>query len=173
MLPAIGTHVTSAGPAQLRHVHNASLIQITEGVADLLGPGTREMTCPGITVDWPAGSHWSNYPWLQHDNRDLGWEPISFEADGRITFRSDTCKPSSTTGAPCRACQMLPDSALFCRMIETAKEALPHTPWEYLTAKQMQDSLKRLAQRNKVLTTQVGHFVLVSDSGSDSVWVGE
>ncbi|KAF8135316.1 hypothetical protein K438DRAFT_1640163 [Mycena galopus ATCC 62051] len=120
------------------------------------------MACPGITVSWPAGSHWSNDPWLQHDNRDLGWEPISFEADGRITFRSDTCKPSSNIGAPCRACQMLPDSALFRRMIGTAKEALPHTPWEYLTPKQMQDTMKRLAQRNKSLTSRVNHLKAVN-----------
>lgn len=100
-------------PHHRGHGHQASISTITTGISTLLSPGNQTfrfnssttenvdrtptaddpMTfdpttkpCPGVSVEWTIGSHWATYPFLQHNVREVGWEPISFGPDNRMQF---------------------------------------------------------------------------------------
>ncbi|KAJ7938701.1 hypothetical protein B0H13DRAFT_1851287 [Mycena leptocephala] len=148
------------------HVRNESIGNITEGFASLLTTSIGRKAnpqelkpCPGVSIEWTPGSHWMTYPYLQHGVRSVGWEPISFGADNTIQFRSEKCRKEvlMNNNAPCISCQGLPSSSSLLRFMDRAQNALPQTPWKYLTADQQVAIMKKMAQTNKDLRTQINN----------------
>ncbi|KAJ6526383.1 hypothetical protein B0H19DRAFT_970619 [Mycena capillaripes] len=72
--------------------------------------------CPGVGVLWSTGSIWGDYPYILHEDPDIGWEPISFNSQtNTICFRSENClnPDSGSSQIICRLCQALPHSVAF------------------------------------------------------------
>ncbi|PIL27027.1 hypothetical protein GSI_10166 [Ganoderma sinense ZZ0214-1] len=98
--------------------------------------GFRE--CPGVAVEWKAGSVWSTYPYHRHASNDYPWEPVAIENDQWLRIRSDDClRTLSSTESVCRTCTGIPASKAFRTMEERANYAPPHAPWSTLTQRQM------------------------------------
>ncbi|KAJ7243487.1 hypothetical protein C8J57DRAFT_1556735 [Mycena rebaudengoi] len=124
--------------------------------ADHLTPTAILKDCPGVSIPWTPGSHWMTYPYLQHGVHSVGWEPISFGEGNTIQFHAGDCGGHIPTG-PCISCCLLPSSSKFRKFMARAAEALPHTPWEYLSAEQQLKLMKSMAQSTKDLRTQASN----------------
>lgn len=117
-------------------------------------PGSRE--CPGVAVEWKAGSVWSTYPYHRHASNDYPWEPVAIENDKWLRIRSDDClRTLSSTESVCRSCAGIPASKAFRTMVERAHFAPPHAPWSTLTQRQMHMLLVRIVAQHRQLRLQV------------------
>ncbi|KAF8163984.1 hypothetical protein BJ912DRAFT_1097015 [Pholiota molesta] len=113
--------------------------------------------CPGIAVDWVAGSIWATYPYHRHlDN--LNWNLVKFDKENnRIFFQSSKCSITVTRSlegtpvAPCLECQGLVNSEQFRIFKERAIFASPHTPWDRLTYQQLDGIARRMGRELKAL----------------------
>ncbi|KAF6752932.1 hypothetical protein DFP72DRAFT_814901 [Ephemerocybe angulata] len=85
------------------------------------------MDCPGISAEWTAGPILSTYPFALHVFRDIGWQPLRFDAAlNTITLRSDNCarKPNGKENEPCQVCLVMKSSDSLRRAMERAKNLL-------------------------------------------------
>ncbi|KAK6996275.1 hypothetical protein R3P38DRAFT_2565915, partial [Favolaschia claudopus] len=117
--------------------------------------------CPGIGVKWTTGSVWGDYPYILHENPDIGWEPISFDSQtNTIYFRSDRCKGSSQGNSTkaCQPCEQLPSSVTFANVQERAKEVKSHTNLRYLTSRQKDALIAKLLRQVEIMRTQISDF---------------
>ncbi|KAK7041233.1 hypothetical protein R3P38DRAFT_2768597 [Favolaschia claudopus] len=116
--------------------------------------------CPGIGVKWTTGSVWGDYPYILHENPDIGWEPISFDSQtNTIYFRSDRCKGSSQGNSTkaCQPCKQLPSSVTFANVQERAKEVKSHTNLRYLTSRQKDALIAKLLRQVEIMRTQLNN----------------
>jgi hypothetical protein len=120
--------------------------------------------CPGVEISWAPGSIWSTYPYHQHLIHTIGWTPASFnKTENKIYLRSDKCagELSEFDLSPCMECRIIPYSSRFEDFMQRAKEAMKHTPWDYLTSEQLQGLAKRLVCNLKKLRTQVSRLLCI------------
>ncbi|KAJ7772550.1 hypothetical protein DFH07DRAFT_993164 [Mycena maculata] len=114
--------------------------------------------CPGVGVPWSAGSIWGDYPYILHEDPDVGWEPIRFDKQtNTIFFRSENCSnpDSGSSQIICRPCQTLPHSVAFTNVQARAKEVKSHTNMRYLTSRQKDSLLSRMTAELRVLRNKV------------------
>ncbi|KAJ7099638.1 hypothetical protein C8R43DRAFT_964190 [Mycena crocata] len=116
--------------------------------------------CPGVGVPWSTGSIWGDYPYILHDDPEIGWEPIRFDSQtNTIFFRSEEClNPDS--GDPqiiCRPCQTLPHTVAFTNVQVRAKEVKSHTNMRYLTSRQKDSLLAKMTAELAVLRTRASN----------------
>jgi hypothetical protein len=125
--------------------------------SDLIPKSVPFPSCPGILVDWCPGCVWSTYPYHRHRHPNVKWKPIAFVRRGEqdyIRLRSHKCTGKSDSHnvpvEPCRSCDRVPRSREFRAFLAHAEtDPLPHTPAEYLNAKQFQAALDRKAKELK------------------------
>lgn len=100
--------------------------------------------CPGVLVEWSAGSVWSTYPYHRHESNSLPWEPIAFENNHFLRIRSDNCLRTISGGdEACRFCAGVPESSRFAAIAERAVSAPAHTTWIGLNYAQMYALLRK------------------------------
>ncbi|KAI9064240.1 hypothetical protein FKP32DRAFT_1649613 [Trametes sanguinea] len=153
-----GTVITLTGighPARLLQHHLASSRSGAQSLPQLLPvpsmasgdadhPPTRVYECPGMRVEWEAGSVWSTYPYHQHTTHALRWEPVAFENERWLRVRSRDCVGViSEATSVCPACLAVPTSAQFMKTMERAVSVAPHTPWLKLTYPQLHLALQK------------------------------
>ena len=121
-------------------------------------PGLQRISCPGLAILWTPGSIWETYPYHQHEIWAVGWQPVSFgDEENEIFLRSDRCYGIilDTDEPPCRECWLIEYSPNFCEVMERAKDAKDHTPWDLLTIQQTRALLQKMAGMIKSLRTKV------------------
>lgn len=169
-------HARDSLPPRQSHVRNASMMHITQSLAGLntdspilpavlstavlpaSSLAVSSLPCPGVAVNWTAGSVWGNYPYFLHAVQDVGWEPISFNsADNTIYFRAEKCEARETgsSGVACMPCQHLPRTSAFMNLRTRAVEAKDRTPWKYLTTHQHLALASKMSKQLKNLRTKV------------------
>jgi hypothetical protein len=118
--------------------------------------------CTGAAVHWAAGSVWDSYAYQQHADDNLGFKPVAFEDGNWIRFRADNCliflqSPQEENSRVCANCQALLHSKNLRKFMERAKqESLPaHTPWKYLTSRQLRELLVSARKQIDRLRLQV------------------
>lgn len=152
------TGSSSASSVYSSHSRNSSLSDLASNLATTaLNP-----PCPGVEVPWSPGSIWTTYPFHLHNrSQDLGWEPVSISSrQNCIRLRSDRCQfpESGGDGVPCLPCQTMKESREFESLQARAMEAKPHTPYDYLTHKQLQAVAATAVAENKKLRVKVCSF---------------
>jgi hypothetical protein len=104
----------------------------------------KKFPCPGLIIEWSAGSQWDTYPYQVHANCSLGWEPIAFsKATNTITICADTCcgtSPESDT--PCQHCGDLPSTTKFQNFVTCAVDISEYAHWEYLNLRQLMAAMR-------------------------------
>jgi len=116
--------------------------------------------CAGQWLKWEAGSVFGTYPYQQHTNNGLPWTPIGFK-ENWILLRALACTEILESGREndrltCDACYDLLNSQRLLRVVNRATEgAAPRTPWQYLSAIQLQQLLVIERERNRKLTLNV------------------
>lgn len=124
--------------------------------------------CTGAAVHWVAGSVWDSYAYQQHADDNLGFKPVAFEDGNWIRFKADNCciilqSPQEENSRVCENCQALLRSKNLRKFMERAKqESLPaHTPWKYLTSRQLRELLVSARKQIDRLRLQVSiNFLL-------------
>ncbi|PPR04251.1 hypothetical protein CVT26_004196 [Gymnopilus dilepis] len=114
--------------------------------------------CPGIDVEWSAGSIWATYAYHQHEGDSLPWTPVGFDSkNNTIRLRDDHClgELAEHDVSPCHRCQCLPFSREFKNFEARSKEVEDFTPWHYLTFSQMVDLLKQMSGQLRTLRTEL------------------
>lgn len=116
--------------------------------------------CNGVPVEWTPGSVWDTYPFHQHGIRDHPWAPIAFEGNENwLRLRSNQCSivfSGSETNAPCCAqCAAIPGSPAFKKFITRATHVQDHTPYAYLSHRQLLKLLRSTIERYRKLSSQV------------------
>ncbi|KAJ7273135.1 hypothetical protein C8J57DRAFT_1063442 [Mycena rebaudengoi] len=104
--------------------------------------------CPGVGVPWSTGSIWGDYPYILHDDPDIGWEPISFDSQtNTIFFRSEDClnPDSGSSHIICKSCQTLPHTTAFVNVQARAKEVKDYTKLRYMTSRQKDALISKMA----------------------------
>jgi hypothetical protein len=100
-----------------------------------------KIECMGISIEWKPGSIWNTYPYHQHAERSMAWEPIAIENNGSLRLRSRKCPiwfiPSHLSHLTCSFCCYIPNSVEFRKFMTHAVEAPVHTPWAYLNYQQL------------------------------------
>ncbi|KAJ7032090.1 hypothetical protein C8F04DRAFT_1185331 [Mycena alexandri] len=117
--------------------------------------------CPGVGVPWSTGSIWGDYPYILHEDPDIGWEPIRFNSQtNTIFFRSEDClnPDSGSSQITCKPCQTLPHTVAFTNVQARAKEVKSHTNMRYLTSRQKDSLLAKMTAELKVLRTRIGNL---------------
>ena len=112
--------------------------------------------CVGLAVQWIAGSLWDSYAYQEHEDDNLGWKPIAFDENNWIRLRADNCTTilageKELNSRVCSNCAMLIHSKKLRRFMERAKgnEAPAHTPWKYLTTRQLRTLLLSTKKQNE------------------------
>lgn len=116
--------------------------------------------CLGQPIIWEAGTVWSTYAFMQHDDEQFAFKPIGFIADHTVILQSKDCSqalltPKEIETETCTPCSGLQKSIQLHRSKERALEAKPWTPYRWLTPKQMADLLQQNREGNKRLRSQV------------------
>jgi hypothetical protein len=112
--------------------------------------------CMGLAVQWVAGSLWDSYAYQEHEDDNLGWKPIAFEENNWIRLRGDDCKTilvgeKELNSRVCSNCTALVHCKKLRRFMERAKgnEVPAHTPWKYLTVRQLRTLLLAAKKENE------------------------
>ena len=117
------------------------------------------MECKGVLVKWKPGSVWDTYPYHQHEDQSVAWEPIAIENHGWLRLRSQMCAIMFHTEdlsiQTCRACRAIPNSAHFRRFMDRASYVSEHTPWQYLNYRQLCSVIEKVTAQNKKLRLKV------------------
>ena len=116
--------------------------------------------CLGVLVLWQAGSVWDTYPYHQHGIREYPWEPIGFDGNEKwIRLRSRECVGVSLSSenfeTSCQKCRTIPASAAFVKFQNRAMHAEEHTPYAYLSQRQLQAVLLSFVTKYKRLSLKV------------------
>jgi hypothetical protein len=116
--------------------------------------------CTGVLVEWTAGSVWDTYPYHQHGVRNLPWEPIGFEGnDSWLRLRSKDCcvilLHTEINRLCCHKCAAIPSSSAFRKFVGRATNAAEHTPYSYLTQRQLHSLLVKVTSKYRELTLKV------------------
>lgn len=113
--------------------------------------------CPGVLVEWEAGSVWETYPYHRHAGSQLPWEPVTFENDRWLRIRSIECDGfiQGQMQASCLTCSAVPTSAQFRAVMDRAISAGIHTPWMVLTFKQLHAKLQKTMAKFRQLRLKV------------------
>lgn len=116
--------------------------------------------CTGVLVHWTAGSIWDTYPYHQHGIRSLPWEPIGFDGNNKwLRLRSKNCtiilSSAEQNSLCCSKCAAIPTSAPFQKFNNRAVQAAEHTPYTYLTHKQLYAVLLRVSGKYRQLVLKV------------------
>lgn len=130
--------------------------------------GLECIQCPGLDVTWTPGSIWETYSYHQHHIRAVGWKPVRFGEEENVIFlQSDKCHQTvlDTDEPPCIECRLIINSANYSHVMEHAKEAKDHTPWNLLTAEQSHALLQKMANTIKMLRKKVRGWTLQSSWG--------
>ncbi|KAJ3539797.1 hypothetical protein NMY22_g4564 [Coprinellus aureogranulatus] len=118
----------------------------------------RDNDCPGVSIEWTAGSILATYPFQLHTFHQVRWEPIAFNHEqNRIILRSEKCKrvPRDSERNPCDTCAVMRSGAALHKAMERAKNAPKGTPYEYLSAQQMRKLLGDFGRTMRTLRTKV------------------
>ncbi len=123
--------------------------------------------CDGVLVHWTPGSVWNTYPYQQHKNTNLSWEPIGFDEQNKenLYLHSKHCTgvPSSfleISERVCSNCRGIPYLAEFQKFINHAVVTSEHTLWEYLNQKQLQSLLVNTTKKYRALKLKVSFLLL-------------
>lgn len=116
--------------------------------------------CAGVPVEWTPGSVWDTYPFHQHGIRAHPWEPIAFEGnDSWLRLRSKQCcivlSGNETNASGCARCAAIPASPAFKKFISRAMLAQDHTPYEFLTHRQLLKLMRSILAKYRKLSSQV------------------
>ncbi|KAK6996106.1 hypothetical protein R3P38DRAFT_2472855, partial [Favolaschia claudopus] len=118
--------------------------------------------CSGVMLNWAAGPIFKTYPWSVHLDEctaKLGFRPDRFTGEGdetRIWLRSDTCSGISDAGhAECTPCRRISDGKQIETMETRAKNAPPHTPYQYLSHAQLVSMLQKFADEKNTLQLKI------------------
>lgn len=105
---------------------------------------------------------WDSYAYQQHADDNLGFKPVAFEDGNWIRFKADNCciflrSPQEENSRVCAKCQALLHSTNLRKFMERAKQdSLPaHTPWKYLTSRQLRELLVSARKQIDRLRLQV------------------
>lgn len=129
--------------------------------------------CTGAAVHWVAGSVWDSYAYQQHADDNLGFKPVAFEDGNWIRFKADNCRiflqnSLEENSRVCANCQALLHSKNLRKFMARAKQdSLPaHTPWKYLTPRQLRELLVSARKQIDRLLLQVSiKFFLYKEVG--------
>ncbi|KZV94449.1 hypothetical protein EXIGLDRAFT_767095 [Exidia glandulosa HHB12029] len=113
--------------------------------------------CPGAAVYWSSGSVWSTYPFQYHARDEAKWSPVGFDsASNAIFIRSPSCfRFLSATEDSCAACRAVVGSAPFLDFLARASNALPNTPYVYLSHTQVAEVARQHATDKIVLRSKL------------------
>jgi hypothetical protein len=122
--------------------------------------------CTGVLVEWTAGSVWDTYPYHQHGIRSHPWEPIGFEGnDSWLRLRSKDCcivllrnvNELEMNCLCCRKCAAIPSSSEFRKFAgrASATNTAEHTPYFYLTQRQLHSLLVKVTSKYRELALKV------------------
>jgi hypothetical protein len=117
-----------------------------------------------------TGSIWGDYPYILHEDPDIGWEPISFNSQtNTIFFRSENClnPDSGNSQIICKSCQTLPHTVAFTKVQARAKEVKNYTNMRYLTSRQKDSLLSKMTAELAVLRTRVSKIAVSTSLFSD------
>lgn len=119
--------------------------------------------CTGVLVEWTAGSVWDTYPYHQHGIRSHPWEPIGFEGnDSWLRLRSKDCcivlLHKEMNRLCCRKCAAIPSSSEFRKFVGRATNAAEHTPYFFLTQRQLHSLLVKVTTKYRELALKVCFF---------------
>jgi hypothetical protein len=120
-----------------------------------------------VLVKWTAGSVWDTYPYHQHGIWNLPWEPIGFEGnDNWLRLRSKYCcialAHSEINHLCCHKCAAIPSSPAFQKFVGRATDAAEHTPYSYLTQRQLHKLLLKVTLKYRELALKVCTVCLAS-----------
>jgi hypothetical protein len=124
-----------------------------------------QAACTGVLVEWTAGSVWDTYPYHQHGIRSHPWEPIGFEGnDSWLRLRSKDCcivlLHNERNRLCCRKCAAIPSSSEFRKFVGRATNAAEHTPYFFLTQRQLHSLLVKVTTKYRELALKVCYFLL-------------
>ncbi|KIK79957.1 hypothetical protein PAXRUDRAFT_159904, partial [Paxillus rubicundulus Ve08.2h10] len=101
--------------------------------------------CKGVRLDWPVGTIFETYPWMQHEYsaKSLGYHFCAVEKDGRTFWiRSNTCTQLVRPGQEgCPECSSTQTTRAHLRIEECAQAASLHVPYQFLMHKQLRELL--------------------------------
>ncbi|KZV91297.1 hypothetical protein EXIGLDRAFT_693781 [Exidia glandulosa HHB12029] len=117
--------------------------------------------CPGAPVQWLPGSIWDTFPFQYHGRDSMRWQPSGFDATQNTVFiRSGSCqRVLSGAQSACTACWQVINSAPFHSMMERAANALPSTPYKYLSHSQVADVARQRSDEKKVLRSKYENMI--------------
>ena len=123
------------------------------------------LACTGVLVEWTAGSVWDTYPYHQHGIRKHLWEPIGFEGnDSWLRLRSKDCcivlLHEEMNRLCCRKCAAIPSSSEFRKFVGRATNTAEHTPYFYLTQRQLHSLLVKVTTKYRELSLKVLCYIL-------------
>ncbi|KAJ7608465.1 hypothetical protein DFH06DRAFT_1017692 [Mycena polygramma] len=117
--------------------------------------------CPGVGVPWRTGSIWGDYPYILHEDPDVGWEPYRFNSQtNTIFFRSDDClnPDSGSSQIVCKSCQTLPHTVAFSNVQARAKEKDALLSKMTAELKVLRTQVDNLRRSNKRRASQITDF---------------
>jgi hypothetical protein len=114
-------------------------------------------SCAGFTIE--PTSALLRYPLARHQDHDLGWFLVSMDPDGRhIVIKSTRCKGASAFGRTCAECVKVCNSTDLAEFLDRIAEALPNTPYEYLSFEQLLAVVDKQHKELRQLRTQVANM---------------
>lgn len=131
---------------------------------ELPRPMSSSALCPGVRVKWTAGSIGLTYPFQQHTDERLSFEPCGYTSDHDgewLLLRSRQCLKyvmpiaGSVDPPPCRVCINIPTSAEYQVTLDHATAVKPHTPWDCLNQMQCRALMDKLQSQVRQLRLKV------------------
>jgi hypothetical protein len=118
--------------------------------------------CPGITIQWPAGSVHSDFPHEMQstvdDQRAVGFIVLGTEGATQLRVRSFDCNHTLVrSGESCANCSSTAESEAFMKLSQRAAlpALVPNTPWKYLTPRQARTKIASLTKKIDLARLQV------------------
>ncbi|KAF4567094.1 hypothetical protein EYR40_006090 [Pleurotus pulmonarius] len=121
--------------------------------------------CTGVIVEWTPGSVWDTYPYQSHGSSyQIGWSIVGFESNKHLRLRALACTTLidaqnrwELNARACTPCLEIPNSSAFISFMRRAEHANEHTPYSFLSPRQLLLLLVKSTEEIHMLRTRLSN----------------